>query len=115
MYSKPTEDGDVEQEVFFDQVNVTASDSGFTSDGGRSELPLDLAGMPQFINVELTWEDEPVRIYQRNEPDTFQVMLVPPNGTEGDIDPSRSSDTGSLSFRHNIDQDKAANWTGSGR
>jgi len=82
-----------ETEVVEEQVN----EQGYTSVGDTYTIEVNATGKTLYINMTLSWKDEEVRRYQKNEPDTFSLRIVSPRG---EVVEEARTEVGTISLSH---------------
>ena len=114
VFYPPEDDDDGKPPVIvMVEDTITYSLSGYTDDGATTAVEFDSIGQPVSVNVTLSWTDtENLRFFQKNDPDTFQMRLIPPNATAGALDPSDSTDSGSITYNREINETMAQEWWG---
>ena len=92
----------------FDEFATNPIGTRFTIDGPNTSR--NSVGQPVSVQVTLSWTDtENLRLIQKNDPDTFQMRLTPPNGSA--LSPSDSSDSGSISMTRTVEENETeAHW-----
>ena len=79
---------------------------GTLQEGGSTDEPINI-DKEQIVSVSvtLTWQDDPnFSNRHTNQPDSFTLSLIPPNGAGEE----KSSDTGSISIDVSIDENMTA-------
>ena len=114
VFYPPEDDDDEPPVIVMIEDTITYSLSGYTNDGETTEVEFDSIGQPVSVRVSLSWTDTETlrRLQRRNDPDTFMMRLVPPNATAGALDPSESTDSGSITYNREINETMAEEWWG---
>ncbi|MBN1389678.1 MAG: MFS transporter, partial [Candidatus Thermoplasmatota archaeon] len=92
-----------EYEIIWEANSISYRASDFVNEGQQFEFTFEAPMMSTWINGSLSWTDEEVRVPLQNEPDSFKISLLDPEGQEVTSDgPSESG----LSFSHQIDYER---------
>jgi len=85
------------QQAVEEAFRMDLSESGYTAEGEVSTFSYNITGSVLHINLTLLWQDEPVRAYQRNEPDEFSLRLISPGN---DVVEERTASDGRIEIRY---------------
>lgn len=103
--------GDPSLDILYEETTITVNTNDNTAQGDTSELNIPTGeGLLTYINVSFQWQDEAVNLprLQVNQPDSFQISLLPPNATSvADDGPSQNGNNGqgSLSINYAVDDE----------